>query len=350
MMMSRYKFTKWLLLVLVLPVVSFAQEKQRRVNRTFQTNPNTELEVRNQFGRVHVSTWDKNEIQLEVIIRAEFRNEAKSQEFVDRVEIEISESPSLISLETDFDGKVNSRRGESFSVDYTISFPSSNALDISNKFGDIYVGNHTGDLEIDLKYGKMKGDKLIGDSDIEIGFGGANIDELGNSELEVKYSDVRVNKVLDLDLEQHYSDVEIDNIEDLRLRSKYGELELGTIQSVKGDAGFTDFEIEEVAELVDLDMEYVGDFRISRVLQGFKEIRLDAKYTAMDVRIDGGVDGQFEGVFRYSDLDHRGEGIDLNYVVKDYNRKEYKGKIGSGGSALIWVDSSYGDLRMSIGN
>ena len=347
--MLRYKMN-WLFLGLFIPALTFAQEKQRRINRTFQTNSNTEIQVKNQFGRIHINTWDKNEVQLEVVIRAEMRNEAKSQEFIDRVEIEISESSSILAFETDFGGKMNNRKGESFSIDYTISMPGANSLNLANKFGDIYVGNLSGDLEVELKYGKMKADKLTGRSDIELGFGGANIDELGDSEIEAKYSNVRVNKVLDLDLEQHYSDVEIESVQDVRLRSKYGEVELGSIRSIKGDAGFTDFEIDEVSESVDLDMEYVGDFNISRVQKGFKEIRLDAKYTTMDVRVDGGVNGKFEAVFRYSDLSQRGEEMDLNYVVKDYNRKEYRGKIGSGGPALIWVDSSYGDLRMSFGN
>lgn len=346
---SRYKRAIGLMVIL-LPLALQAQEREKQINRSFEVGSNTELKVENKFGRIHINTWEQNKIEVEVVVKADMRSISKAQEFIDRVEIEISESPSLISLETDYGSKMSSQKGESFSVDYTINMPSSNPLRVSNKFGDIYVGDLSGDVDIDLKHGNLKGDRLTGEYYIEMGFSSGSVLELGNGEVNSKYSKLSIEKTQDMDLDQQFSEIEVDELQDLDLRSKYGEVELGTVKSVKGDVAFTDFEIEELTESADLDMEYVGGFRISRVHQGFKEIRLDAKFTSMDLRLVEGVNGKFEGVFRFSDLDARTDALDLNYVVKDMNRNEYKGKIGSGGSALIWVNTSYGDLGISSGS
>ena len=350
MKIFRYSLLVALFMVLLLPVLVVGQEKEKRINRTFDVSPSTELAVDNQFGRVHVNTWDKSQIQVEVVIKAEMRNEEKSQDFIDRVEIDISESSSLISLKTDYGNKMNSRKGESFSVDYTISMPEVGDLDVRNKFGDIYVGDIKGALNVVLKYGSMRGGKLLGDSDIELGFGNADIEELGNTRLDIKYSDLEVEKTKDIDLDQQFSNIRIDEMSEVDLRSKYGSVELGLVKSVDGSAGFTDFEIRELLSQAKLDLEYVGGFRIEKVRKGFELIKIDAQFTSMDITLDNNVNGQFDGVFKFSDLNKRGDRLDLNYIKKDMHRNEYKGKIGDGGPGTISVDSGYGDLKLGFTN
>lgn len=348
MKIFRYSLPVALLVALLLPDLAIGQEKERRINRTFDVSPSTELAVDNQFGRVHVNTWDKSQIQVEVVIRAEMRNEEKSQDFVDRVDIDISESSSLISLKTNYGNKMNSRKGESFSVDYTISMPEKGDLDIRNKFGDIYVGNMEGELNIVLKYGNMRGGKLLGDSDIELGFGNADIEELAKTRLDIKYSDLEVEKTKDIDLDQQFSNIRIDEMGAVDLRSKYGSVELGLVKSVDGSAGFTDFEIEELVSEAKLDLEYVGGFRIEKVSKGFELVKIDARFTSMSIMLDSDANGQFDGVFKFSDLNKRGDRLDLNYIKKDMHRNEYKGKIGDGGSGTISVESGYGDLKLGF--
>ncbi len=350
-MMKIFKYNSTFSCLIVLIFISTAgwsQERERRVNRTFEVSPSTKLRVDNQFGRIHINTWERSQIQIEVVVRAEMRNEEKSQDFIDQVEIEISVTSSMISLRTDYRSKMNSRKGESFSVNYTISMPITGELEVSNKFGDFYIGDLSGDLRVDLKYGNMKGGKLTGDSDIEVGFGGASIEELANTELVIKYSDFKVNKARNVDLDQQFSDIRIDELNDLKLRSKYGSVDLGVLNSVDGSAGFTDLEIREVIKRVELDLEYVGGFSIDKIRKGFDLVKIDARFTTMTLSIEEGAGGDFDGVFRYSDLNNRGEGLDLNYVVKDNQRSEYKGKFGKGGSSKISVDSGYGDLRLDF--
>lgn len=325
-----------------------AQERTRKINKTYQVNGNTELEIDNQFGKVHVNTWSKNQIDIEVVVRAEFRSESRSQDFVDQVEIDISESSNQISFETDIDGNTNNRRGDSFSIDYTITMPGTNALSIENKFGDIFVDDLGGEVMIDLKHGSMKAGNLTGPSTIEVSFGSATIDLLGNSTLDFKYSKLWLQKAGNLDLEQSFSDIEIDQAGSIKLKSKYGGVELGDVKSVDGSANFSDFEIESVAEFVDLRMEHVGSFRIDEVKKGFTKIYLDAQFTSMSIYLQEGSSGEFEGKFRFGDMDVRGTEIDMNYVVKNNTSSEYKGKIGAGGQSKITVESSYGDLRLAI--
>ena len=89
-----------------------------------------------------------------------------------------------------------------FSIDYAISMPVTINLDLTNKFGDIYINEVQGKTRVDLGYGNLEARKL------------------GNSDntLDIKFSKVRVNWIKGAVTSMKYSEMHLDYAGSLRLK------------------------------------------------------------------------------------------------------------------------------------
>src|SRR6476661_8753086 len=62
----------------------FDAEKSKRINKVFKVNATDKLDIENSFGKIHINTWDKNEITVEVVMIARANSEEKAQEILDK--------------------------------------------------------------------------------------------------------------------------------------------------------------------------------------------------------------------------------------------------------------------------
>ncbi len=340
---SKYVFP--LILTLALLKVQ-AAEVSKTIRENFQVTSSTELIVSNSFGRVHVENWDKNEIGVVIELIAESNNDQRAQELLDRIDIDIDEGSSSIYLRTQL-GNINSKNRDRIEVNYRISMPAGNPLDIQNKFGDIFTDDREGELSIDLSYGALKTGNLNSRVDLEVAFGSADIGDIQRGDLNIKYSDVEIRDCEQMDVRQQFSDLEIGNVSELELDSKYGSVELGTVGEIEVDVQYSRFEIEELTGSIDMEARYVSGFEIEKVRKEFSEVIISGTFGAYDIGLEEGLSAEFYGEFDYSDLRASGVDIEFRRRIRDNNHSEYQGSIGGGNSSKrISVDSSYGDLRL----
>lgn len=321
-------------------------EVSKVISKNYKVGGDTELDIHNSFGKVHINNWDKNEFEVEIEIIARSSNEEKAQRILDRIEVEISESGSLISFKTDINN-INTRNNESFEINYTVFMPIDNPLRIKNSFGDVYLDKRQGEVELDIAYGSLKAESLEEHADVKISFGNADIKEMMKGELEVKYSDAEIGYLANVEFTQGFSDVEIDRVDNLEFESKYGSLEIGNVRNIRGEAEFGKFEIEELNGRLDLEAKYVSGFTIHKVSRDFESIYITGKFGSYEINLEDGISAKFKGKFQFSDLRTSGLDIDYTYRVKESNESEYRGTIGKGPSnKIIDIDSSYGDCTL----
>ena len=226
--------------------------------------------------------------------------------------------------------------------------PEANPLEIKNRFGDVYMGNRSGDLEINVAYGSMKIGDVKGDTDLKLSFGGGSIDGVMSGDMTIKYSNFNIESADNLELNQGFSEVEIGEVKDLKLESKYGSVEIDKVHTVGADVHFSGFEIEELTGELEMDCSYIGDFSIRRLAKTFTLVDIEGKFGSYEIGIEPGMNANIEAEFSfanlkaYSDVD-----VTFHYRVKESNKNTYRGIIGSGDdSKMIRIDSSYGNLRL----
>lgn len=323
-------------------------EKKKYVEKSFDVDQETRLNISNKFGEIEINSWAKNKFEVKVEIIGRGRNEDRAQRILDDVKIDITTTSGEIIFETDIPN-MKSNNNEGFEINYVVFMPESNPLEIENKFGDVSMGDRSNGLKLDVSYGSFKAGRLAGDVDIEVSFGSGSVTSLEEGDVVVKYSKLDIDQAGRLDLRQGFSTIEIGEIRDLDLESKYGKVEIEKAETIDADAQFTTFQIEELTGSLELDGSYLSNFRIDKLAKSFSTIEIDGKFGSYTIGLEDGLKANINAEFSFADLRYDSDlAVDFHYQVKESNRKTYKGKIGGGHDTKeIRIDSGYGNLRLT---
>lgn len=173
--------SKLSLLILVILCVAaqvslFAQTEREiiildgRLVKTYSLSSNGRFSIDNHNGQIEIESWDRNEVEIEVIERRGNRD--------DRIEIEIVYSADRISVHTEYPDRNNRSfnffRGENSRADYKIRVPRNVSLISDTHNGDIRIrvingrvdaGTHNGNIFIEEVTGDVTGESHNGDVD-----------------------------------------------------------------------------------------------------------------------------------------------------------------------------------------
>lgn len=350
--MKRLAFN--LLIILILSVFSCQLlakkrgdiEKKKKIEKTYQVSGQQVLDITNKFGKVHINTWDDNQIEvfIEIITRGD--TDTRAMKILDRIDIEIDESSSRISFETKLNGNMNNNKDESFEINYEVSMPKSNSLKLNNSFGDTYLADFSGELDVEVSYGGLQAGKLTGNSNVELSFGDGSINRIDKGGLIIKYSDLDVDELGIVNLELGYSDVSVEKGNIIEIECKYGDFELGEVTVIEGEVGFSGFRIGKLYKLIDMKTAYSGGFRIEEVDKGFESISLEGKFGAFRIGLSEGTNSSFEAKLKFCELNYSDINLDMTYSVEEDFKSEYRGKIGNGSGGKISIISEYGNVKL----
>jgi hypothetical protein len=194
-------FKGFLFLALALaPFLSMANdgdniEKKRTISKTYAVSPSDKLSIENSFGNVVVTTWDKNEIQVDIEIGVHAATEEKAQHMLDQIKVTDNQGGQVISFKTDIGNMGNGKGNKNydgnerrFYVDYKIFMPSRNPLNIENSFGKINIPDFSGTTSLTSKFGELTTGKLAGAKLVHVEFGKADIGALSNADVVLKFN------------------------------------------------------------------------------------------------------------------------------------------------------------------
>ncbi|HQY12217.1 MAG TPA: hypothetical protein PK133_08395 [Ferruginibacter sp.] len=238
-------------LVLMLQANLFAQEndndnrnenkkkyefvKKKSVNRSYNVSASDKLNIQNSFGSVDVRTWDRNEIKVDVDVEVSANTEALAQKMLDRISVTDSKSGKDISFKTDMKD-VNNSKGEksTMQINYTISMPAGNPLNIKNDFGSTTVPDFRGEVDLTSKFGSLTTGTLSNIKNINVEFGKANLANITSAPVTIKFSKAVISKLsgsVKLNLE-FCSSVRLNldnNLSSLDLKTSYSTVNLKPI-------------------------------------------------------------------------------------------------------------------------
>lgn len=347
--MQTQRYRSSILAVLILLIFTgqgFGQdEKTRKISKSYTIDNDVRLSFDNRFGKLHIDTHEGDVLEVEVLIKVNLRNDSRTQQLFDRIDIDVDESTSEISYETDLSGNINTKNGEDFSIDYNIKMPKNNPLSAKVSFGDMYLDDLTGSTEIEVAYGSLKAKRLMGETDLKLSFSSGEVDEIGNGVVEIKYGGLEADKMGNGELDQQFSDVKIGSAGIIDLESKYGTVKLEDVVSVDGRSNFTDFTIGQLQKSIDLVTSYGNGVEIRNLSRDFESINLRGKFGGYTIYLESDTKATIEVETSFADFKYSGLPIDMSTMIKEMNSAEYKGTLNGGGN-LIKLDSSYGDIRL----
>jgi len=303
-------FKGFLLLALALsPLLTIAAngddiEKKRTISKSYTVDADDRLSIENSFGNVTISTWDKNEILVDIEIGVRASSDEKAKQMLDQINVEDHQGNKEISFKTDIgrmSGKNNWDKNDEtrkFYVDYKVTLPSKNSLRIENSFGKISIPDFAGSASLTSKFGELTTGKISNAKLIQVEFGRADIGKVMNAEVIFKFD------------------------------SK---------ASVAGISGISK-----------VDAEFCSQINLS-IDKAAQELNVHESYSTINLRVPANLSAQFEVYTNFGEFRNK-----TAYNIPEENGDEnsgpkfdktYSGTTGHG-AAKIKVKSSFGTIRL----
>lgn len=293
--------------------VKFDAEKRKTFEKTYKVNSADILNIDNRYGRVHVNTWNKNEIKVKVDMIARAGSDNKATDMLSRMKVEESKDGNTIFLRTMYEPSRVSGPSSS-EINYTIYMPEANAITLKNKYGDVYLAALKGKVDVDVKYGNLKCDRLSNaNNTLKLAYGSGSCGYINGGAVQIAYFDMNVAEA-----------------KELKGFSKYSELTIG-----------------KLGEELNMDMKY-GSFRVNNISSNVRNIRLASTYIPISLNFADNSAFNFDVNVQYGDFKVSKDLVNMTSIEKDYTSADYKGKFGSAATkAAVSITSKYGDVRFT---
>jgi len=351
MKISKFKLT--LLLVSIVSLNSFAteiktkHEETKKISKTYEVNKNAQVTLNNKFGDMDISTWDKNTVEINVEIKVSGSNSKKVKEAIDRIEIELSGSSSVVSAITQFNNSSrNWNNNLNFEVNYMVKMPKSNDLTATNDYGTLILNELDGMADLECDYGKV----IIGSlnhegSRINMDYtNNSSIEYMKSGSIDADYSDLSVTRAEKIELNADYTNLEFDQIKTLNFNVDYGKVSIGKGGRIVGDSDYTNIRIDYLVSGLELNCDY-GGIKVDRVDQKFEWVKVKTKYTSVKLGMSEKSEYTFDLNLRYGSFDYNHEDLfEFKQKIKDNNKRQYVGSFNGGGTAKVFIETSYGDI------
>lgn len=303
-------------------------EKTRIISKSYAVDRNDKLAINNQFGKVVIHTWAKNEIKVDVEVKAFEASESDAAKLLETVNITDTRADNVISFKTTFDktstnmwsrvtnGKED-RRG--VQVNYMVYMPAKNALDITNRYGGTTVPDFAGPVNINSSYGSFTAGKLDNPANqIKVSYGSANMTDYSNGNLAVSY----------------------------------GSLKLVNAEKVNATIKYSGAKISKLSGGGNFELAYASGFKIDAVDKDVKNLYINSSYSGVTLGIDENADFNFDVTVSYAGFNYNDQKMDLVNQLADTGKsktwsptKTYKGSMGKGSDSKITIKSNYGGVK-----
>ncbi|MCX6320173.1 MAG: hypothetical protein NTW29_23030 [Bacteroidetes bacterium] len=178
-------------------------KKTKSYSKSYTLSSNDKIVLYNQFGEMKLTTWDKNEIKVEVSITGKSDKEERAQVILDRISIQDSKEGNTVSFKTKFadDSKSWNKEdkekhySEGMEVNYLVYLPAGNALKAENQFGKMIVPDYRGEAELISKFGSLTTGKISNAKEITVEFGKGDIEHINGGRLNIKFSQGEIKKL-----------------------------------------------------------------------------------------------------------------------------------------------------------
>ena len=293
---TQYKYL-WLAFLMAgaLHVQGQDYRKTKTETRVFSVDQNAELKIINKYGQVQLIPWDKDSIKINVKIEVRDKKESKAKNALNDIEIEFTSFKSYIESTTSFVkpssiwGDLVDATGSLFTsesktmIDYVIHLPAYTHLTIENKYGDIFIDEHSGTTNIILANGDLRARALYGPTSVKMEFAYANIKEIKNGSLNLDHrSELRIEEAGKLKIDSRSSRIRIDEVKDIEIKSYRDKYELEKVGTVEANNAYSYLDVHSLNSNVSVDARY-GSIDIGEIDKQVKKLEFSVENTDISI-------------------------------------------------------------------
>lgn len=220
----------------------WAVTKQKDFTKTLPIG-NSVVSLRNQFGKMDIKHWEKNEVKVEARIVVSTQEEAYANTLLDMIQVIEKVGPDTLSFKTQIGDEKkgwSTNQSNKMSIDYTVYLPNTARLVAYNSFGPLEIGDHVGELDIQSSHGSLVAGKLSNIKSIKVNFGKARISKLGKTEASFSHSSIDIEELTG-DISAHVNfcnsiDLPVGNaVKNIDIKTSHTSIYLLLPKTISGD-------------------------------------------------------------------------------------------------------------------
>ena len=302
------------------------REFKIEVTKEFSTSANPTLQIDNKYGLIRIIEGTGNAITFKVEIIGKGTTDALAKQYAESAHIDFSQSGDKVSATTVLASL--SCNNCSRTVNYTVVAPKGVTMNLTNKYGNIYLENAIKPMKVDLKYGNLEANNLA------------------NVTIDLKYGNFTVNVCEDLKIDCGYAKIKINRANRITTDSKYDDFKIGTISDLTMNTKYTKVKIDK------LNNSFVcNDFKhctldIYDISTQFSRIKINSGYSNIKLALDSRHSFRASLSARYGTI--KADKLTFNNVSlrnKERNTEAISGIVGGGNpSATVEITASYGNI------
>jgi hypothetical protein len=333
--------------------------ENRSFNKSFHVTREMSLEVNNKYGTIHITPWNKDSVSFRVEVEANSSSFDRLHKMFNGININITGSSFQIRAESEFNQNIDilfeTFKGMTnklipsesrLQINYFISAPEYLDMQITNKYGDVYMENNTGKFSLSLSNGNFKANSLNESNQIELTFCDATINKIKKGYINASFSDVEIGESQDLKINSISSRFDLKRAGKFDAESRRDKFYFGTVSEVRGNSYFTDYRIGELEKVIDVVTKY-GSLNADNILRGLDFININSSYSDISLTFDPAASYNLD--IRHINallvLPEKNTEIEKKSVNED--KKEYMtfGTVGKNpGNVKVSIDATRGNI------
>jgi hypothetical protein len=329
-------------------------EETKTIKKEYTVNSNAKVILNNKYGDLNITTWNKNRVEIEVIITVKGDDLENVEEKLNSISINFKASKSMVEATTIFNEKKSSwswwgkSKNTNYKINYIVKMPKSNAADLNNEYGSIYLGDLTGKATINCDYGKISVGELSADNNrINLDYcSSSSIISMKSGAINIDYSKLMIDNSENIKLNADYATVKFDKAGEIDFNLDYGSITVNDSESINGNSDYVSVRFGTIRKKLSIDTNY-GSLTIKKLMNGFDKVDISGQYTGIKIGVEKGVSFDFEIDLQYSSFKRDNDKIKLLKSITKSTKKYYEGTYGKGNTnSLLFVNSQYGSVRI----
>ena len=287
------KYFNILTILCLLGSVSAQVRQERDFNRSFSIPNDAKVEIVSKYGEIIVRTWEHDSVRFEVVVRAEGKNSSVVSKSMARVDVRFRKVGSVISAVTEiskgsgFFGNVLSEvegvmGNNKLKVDYQVWLPQDVLLSVENKYGDLYIADMDGRVDLDISHGDIKANDFSQSLNLKHSFGKSSFGKIEDGIFKLRGIEIRVDEISNLNVESGSSEIRVDKTGRAQFNSRNDKIHLLDVGEVICEGSFTNLTTDLLRESARLDFSY-GDIFLGKIIKDFNSIDITGKSTDINL-------------------------------------------------------------------
>lgn len=347
------------LMAIMFSMGMFAQSGSytKEIKKEFPVNQNTRLEISNKYGNVDVVNRTDQALSIRVNIKVNIKDKERADALLNMIDIQINQEGDVVRAVTEIDDNFGrmfkgfNMGNDGLEINYSVSMPKTLPLNLSNKYGNVFIDELVSTSLIDIKYGKLTANKILHESNepltkVYLSYSNGTIQETKWIELDIKYSKINITESKALAILSKYSKVNVIRGSSIVSESKYDTYELGKLSNFVTTAAYGHFTIQELTGKLQLDTKYT-DVMVDRISGSFENIKVTNSYGSYKLGIDPAASYKLNAYTKYCNISYPENNARVSRFNEN-NEMKVNGSIGTAENpkAEVSVNSHYGNIRL----